>query len=79
MRLGECLAMRWTQFDATNKQDMITETVRRAKFGKPKTGERLIDLPDFLCEKLERHIRTLRKETLRKEPRLAVFSREYLS
>ena len=66
MRLGECLAMRWTQFDAINKQYMITETVRRENFGKPKTGERLIDLPDFLCEKLERHINGLRKEALRR-------------
>lgn len=65
MRLGECLAMRWNQFEGANHQYMITQTVRNGRFGLPKTGARLIDLPVSLSSKLERHIKELRKEALR--------------
>jgi len=64
MRLGECLAMRWNQLDISNRQYMVSETVRRGQFGLPKTGKRLIDLPEPLVKKLEQHIRSLRKKAL---------------
>jgi integrase len=65
MRLGECLAMRWNHYDALNRQYMISEAVRHKRYDVPKTGKRLIDIPDFLADKLERHIKELRKAALR--------------
>ncbi len=64
MRLGESLAMRWNQLDIVNRQYMVSETVRGGHFGLPKTGKRLIDLPEPLVKKLEQHIRSLRKKAL---------------
>jgi len=65
MRLGECLAMRWNHFDVLNQQYMISEAVRHKRYDVPKTGKRLIDIPDFLAARLEKHIKELRKEALR--------------
>ncbi len=65
MRFGECLAMRWNHYDAQNRQYRITEAVRHKRYDVPKTGKRLIDIPDFLADKLERHIKELRKAALR--------------
>lgn len=64
MRLGEALAMHWDHLDITNCQYMVSETVRNGRFGIPKTGKRLIDLPDFLVKKLDRHLLKLRKQAL---------------
>ena len=64
MRLGECLAMQRDHLDVPNKQYMVSETVRNGRFGLPKTGKRLIDLPEGLVRKLERHILDLRKVAL---------------
>ncbi|SMC26644.1 integrase [Desulfacinum hydrothermale DSM 13146] len=65
MRLGECLAMHRDHLDVQNCQYMIVETVRHGRFGSPKTGKRLIDLPEVLVTKLEGYILELRKEALR--------------
>ena len=65
MRLGECLAMKWANLDVLNCQYMVSESVRRRKFGTPKAGSRLIDLPEALTAKLERYIRGLRKEAMK--------------
>jgi integrase len=65
MRLGECLAMHCDQLDISNLQYMVSETVKNGRFGSPKTGKRLIDLPGSLVTKLETHIKVLRKEGLR--------------
>jgi integrase len=65
MRLGECLAMKWSNLDVPNNQYMIAESVRRGKFGTPKAGSRLIDLPEALSSDLERYIKGLRKEALK--------------
>jgi integrase len=64
MRLGECLAMHADRFDAENKQYMVSENVRRGKFGLPKTGKRLIDVAESLVPKLEEHSRMLRRSAL---------------
>lgn len=64
MRLGECLAMHRDHLDASNCQYMIMETVRHGRFGIPKTGKRLIDLPDDLVARLQSHILRKRKEAL---------------
>lgn len=64
MRLGECLAMHRDHLDIANCQYMICESVRNGRFGKPKTGERLIDLPDFLVKELAGYVRKLRKQAL---------------
>ena len=64
MRLGECLAMHRNHLDASNCQYMIMETVRHGKFGIPKTGKRLIDLPDDLVARLQSYILRKRKEAL---------------
>ncbi len=47
-------------------QYMVSETVKNGRFGLPKTGKRLIDLPESLTAKLEKHILQLRGEALRK-------------
>jgi integrase len=64
MRLGECLAMRQEHLDVTNCQYMVSETVKLGRFGRPKTGQRLIDVPAPLVAKLEAHIKELRKAAL---------------
>ena len=61
-RLGECLAMHRNHLDVSNCQYMILESVKRERFGHPKTGKRLIDIPEGLVDKLDRHIKALRKE-----------------
>jgi len=65
MRLGECLAMHRDYLDVNNCQYLVTETVRHGKFGLPKSGKRLIDLPEDLVMKLERYLLLLRQEALR--------------
>lgn len=65
MRLGECLAMHRDHLDTHNCQYKIVEKVSHGRFGPPKTGERLIDLPEPLVAKLEDYIFELRKEALR--------------
>lgn len=64
MRLGECLAMHRDHLDIANCQYMVRESVRHRRFGEPKTGERLIDLPDFLVKELADFVRQLRKQGL---------------
>jgi integrase len=64
MRLEGCLAMHRDHLDASNCQYMIMETVRHGKFGIPKTGKRLIDLPDDLVARLQNYILRKRKEAL---------------
>ncbi len=64
MRLGECLAMHRDHLDIANCQYMVRESVRNGRFGEPKTGERLIDLPDFLVKELADYVRKLRKQAL---------------
>lgn len=65
MRLGECLAMKWANLDVSNCQYMVSESVRRGRFGSPKAGSRLIDLPEELTGKLEDYIGGLRKEAMK--------------
>jgi len=64
MRLGECLAMRREHLDLTNNQYFICESIRRDVIGSPKTGDRLIDLPEYLTKKLGAHITRMREEAL---------------
>jgi integrase len=64
MRLGECLAMHPDHLDVSNSQYMIIEKVRHGKFGNPKTGKRLIDLPEGLVAELQNFILAKRKEAL---------------
>ncbi|MEM4168202.1 MAG: site-specific integrase [Candidatus Caldarchaeum sp.] len=65
MRLGEALAMHIDHIDMNNSQYMITETIRKGKLGAPKTGRRLIDLPERLMCELRDYITHLRKEALK--------------
>jgi integrase len=65
MRLGECLAMRWDNLDVMNNCYKISQTVRRELYGLPKTGERIIDIPESLTQAVQQHILGLRKESLR--------------
>jgi len=69
LRLGECLAMHIDHLDTDCCQYKVSETVRNNRFGQPKTGERLIDLPDGLVSKLKIHILELKKEALTKGER----------
>jgi integrase len=62
MRLGEALAMSQENLDVRNGQYNVTETTRAGRFGPPKSGKRLIDLDEALVEKLEVHIKKMRKE-----------------
>ena len=62
MRLGECLAMHIDHLDIPNCHYMVSETIRNGRSGLPKTGRRLIDLPESLVSNLERHIFNLRKQ-----------------
>jgi len=64
MRLGECLAMHIDHLDIPNCQYMVSETMRRGQIGLPKTGRRLIDLPEGLVSELEKHILKLKKQAL---------------
>ncbi len=61
LRLGECLAMHVDNIDLASRQYMVSETVKRQRYGMPKTGRRLIDVPDDLAFKLERYIIGIRK------------------
>jgi integrase len=69
LRLGECLAMHIDHMDTDCCQYKVCETVRNNRFGQPKTGERLIDLPNELVSKLKLHILELKKEALIKGER----------
>lgn len=62
MRLGECLAMHTDHLDILNCQYMVSETTKRGRFGLPKTGTRLIDLPESLVLKVEKYVFELRKK-----------------
>jgi len=62
MRLGEALAMSGDNLDFRNGQYSVTETTRAGRFGPPKSGKRLIDLDEALVDKLEVHIKKMRKE-----------------
>jgi integrase len=64
MRLGESLAMNRNHLDIANCQYMVSQTVRNARFGEPKTGKRLMDLPNLLVKDLAAHIRGLRKQAM---------------
>ena len=64
MRLGECLAMHVDNLDVRHSQYMVKESVRYGAFGQPKTGKRLIDIPESLTRQLEQHILKLRKNAL---------------
>lgn len=64
MRLGEALAMHRNHLDVANCQYMVCESVRNGRFGEPKTGKRLIDIPDFLVKDLAGYIRNLRKQAM---------------
>lgn len=61
MRLGEVLIMSEENLDSHNCQYFVKETVRAGVMGTPKTGERLIDLDRETVEKLEIHIKKMRK------------------
>jgi hypothetical protein len=43
---------------------MVCESLRNGRFGEPKTGKRLIDIPDFLVKDLAGYIRRLRKQAM---------------
>lgn len=62
LRLGEALAMSADNLDSRNSQYNVTETTRAGRFGPPKNGKRLIDLDEALVDKLEVHIKKMRKE-----------------
>jgi len=62
MRLGEALAMHSDHLDVRNSQYLVSETVKNARFGLPKNGKRLIDLPTDLVKKLEKRARAVRSE-----------------
>jgi integrase len=64
MRLGEALAMSRENLDARNGQYHVTESTRAGRFGPPKSGPRLIDLEKTLVEKLEIHVKKMRKESV---------------
>jgi integrase len=64
LRLGECLAMHVDNIDLINRQYMVSETVKRQRYGLPKTGRRLIDLSDNLAVKVERYITGIRKAAM---------------
>lgn len=64
MRLGEVLMMNEENLDKANCQYFIKEAVRAGVVGTPKTGERLIDLDQETIEKLEVHIKMMRKRAL---------------
>lgn len=61
MRLGECLAMQASLLDVRNRQYMVSQTFKNDRYGLPKTGKRLIDLPTPLVVRLEAHVRQLRR------------------
>jgi integrase len=64
MRLGEGLAMKVDGLDAVNSMYRVDQSVRRAKYSLPKTGERVIDLPKALTEELVSYIRQLRLKAM---------------
>lgn len=72
-----CLAMHRRRLDVSNSQYMVSETVRRERFGTPKTGRRLIDLPEPLVCRLENHIKALRKEALKAGSDAGYLSRSF--
>ena len=49
---------------------MVSETTRNGRFGLPKTGKRLIDLPESLVSKMENHIFNLKKEAFKSGERV---------
>ena len=66
--MGEAIAIRAEYLDFNNKAYQVTESFKREKFSKPKTGKfRWVDLPDFLLEELRTHVLSLKKEKLGKE------------
>ncbi|MEN6467173.1 MAG: tyrosine-type recombinase/integrase [Syntrophaceae bacterium] len=65
MRLGECLAMRLDNLDPANNCYKVGQTVRRQQYGLPKTGERIIDIPESLTRELQSHVLSLRKEAMK--------------
>jgi integrase len=50
--------------DSRNAQYNVSETTRADRFGPPKSGKRLIDLDETLVEKLEVHIKRIRRESM---------------
>jgi len=62
LRLGEALAMSGNNLDSRNCQYSVTETTRAGRSGPPKSGKRLIDLDEALVDKLEVHIKKMRRE-----------------
>lgn len=66
LRLGEALALRCEYFNPENRTYFVTQGFKRYRFTLPKGGKsRVVDLPDFLTDDLEVHVRWLRKESLR--------------
>jgi integrase len=66
LRLGEALAMRRAHFDSARMSYFAAESFKRHNFSLPKAGKtRLVDLPDFLVERLLSHIERLKLENLR--------------
>jgi integrase len=64
LRLGEALAMSPEHLDAQNCQYNVIESIRAGQLGPPKSGKRLIDLDETLVNKLETHLKKMRKEDL---------------
>ena len=69
MRLGECLAMHADHLNISNCQYMVSETFRNGRYGLPKTGVRLIDLPESLVLKLDDHLFQIKKQAFRRGER----------
>ena len=64
-RLGEALSMRAEHLDFNKRAYQVTESYRREKFARPKSGIfRWVDLPDFLLKELHTYILSIKKEKL---------------
>ena len=66
LRLGEALAMRLRHFDPVKMMYHVSESFKQHRFGLPKKGKkRLVDLPEFLVEELNKYIVHLKKMGLK--------------
>lgn len=64
MRLSECITMKIENLGASNYQYIVSETMKNDRWGLPKSGKRLIDIPKSLVEKLAQHVKGLRRNAL---------------
>ncbi len=66
LRLGETLAVRLKNINFETKSYTVCESYKRRRFKKPKFGKtRVVDLPEFLMDELQKYVVHLKKENLK--------------